>query len=47
MTAPRVQNRQVALYGGIALVAVGAYLVRDAYERRGVKRPWLASKLLP
>jgi hypothetical protein len=47
MNGPVIANRSVALYGGLALVAAGAWMLHDAYERRGRKRGYLASKLLP
>lgn len=47
MTGPKVRNRTHALLGGYALVAAGAWLLYDAYERRGRKRPWLLGKLAP
>ena len=41
MKKPLVRNRELALYGGIALTLGGALLLRDAWETRGVDRPWL------
>lgn len=38
---PLVRDRQVALYGGLALTLAGALLLRDAWEHRGVDRPWV------
>lgn len=38
---PLVRDRQLALYGGLALTLAGALLLRDAWENRGVDRPWL------
>lgn len=38
---PLVKDRNVALYGGLALTLGGALLLRDAWERRGVQRPWV------
>lgn len=43
---PWVANRQLAQYGGYALITLGALLLWDAYENRGRRRP-LASKFLP
>lgn len=43
---PVIADRRVALLGGLALVAVGAWLLSDAYEHRGRPRP-LAMRLLP
>lgn len=40
MTRPLVRDRQLALYGGLALTLAGALLLRDAWETRGEKRPW-------
>jgi hypothetical protein len=36
---PLVRNRDLALYGGLALWLAGAVLLKDAYERRGKGRP--------
>lgn len=41
MTRPLVKDRQLALYGGLAFTLVGALLLRDTWESRGVTRPWL------
>lgn len=38
--------RPLALWGGIALVLIGAWLLHQAYERAGIARPFWA-KLLP
>lgn len=43
---PYVGDRRVSLLGGLALVVAGAFLLRDAYERRGKSRPW-ALRLVP
>lgn len=40
MARPIVRDRQLALYGGIALTLGGALLLRDAWENRGRARPW-------
>lgn len=45
MARPLVRDRQVALYGGLALTLAGALLLRDAWEGRGRARPW-AMKVL-
>lgn len=41
MIRPTVRDRDLALYGGVALSLAGAFLLRDAWERRGRKRPAL------
>lgn len=38
---PLVRDRQLALYGGLAMTLAGALLLRDAWERRGKERPWI------
>ena len=43
---PVVRNRQHALLGGIVAIAVGSWLLYDAYEHRGRQRPF-ALKFLP
>lgn len=45
MTRPVVRDRDLALWGGWGALLLGAFLLRDAYERRGRKRPF-ASKVL-
>lgn len=45
MGRPLVKDRQLALYGGLALTLAGALLLRDAWEARGQPRPW-AMRLL-
>lgn len=40
MRRPLVADRQLALYGGLACFALSALLLRDAWEARGIKRPW-------
>lgn len=42
-----VQDRHVELVLGVALFLAGAYLIRDAYEGRNRKRPFLAHVVLP
>ena len=37
---PKVRDRQIALWGGIAALCRGSYLIYDAYEGRGRQRPW-------
>lgn len=39
-------DRRTALVAGIACVALGSWLLYDAYEHRGRTRPW-ALRLLP
>lgn len=41
MTRPMIGDRHVALAAGVALVVAGAFLITDAYERRGRTRPFL------
>lgn len=40
MPRPLVRDRQLALYGGLAMTLGGALLLRDAWEHRGKDRPW-------
>lgn len=46
MTRPLIGDRNVALTVGVALVIAGAFLLTDAYERRGRTRPF-AMRFLP
>lgn len=39
MSRPWLRSRDATLYLGIAAWLVGAVLLRDAYDRRGRKRP--------
>lgn len=41
-----VQNRRTALWGGCVAIVIGSLLLHDAYEGRGVGRPWIL-KVLP
>jgi hypothetical protein len=43
---PWIADRQTALVGGFTAITVGALLLWDAYENRGVSRPFW-TKLLP
>lgn len=43
---PVVRNRNTALWGGIALLIAGSWLLYDAYEGRGRQRPF-AVRFLP
>lgn len=45
-TIPRVRDHRVAQAAGVACVVIGAWLLYDAYDRRGRRRPF-ALKLLP
>lgn len=45
MTGPRIPNRNVALFGGAACMILGAWMLHDAYEKRGRRRPFVASFL--
>jgi len=46
MSGPQLtKDRDLALWGGLAATLLGALLLRDAFERRGVKRPWVAKVL--
>lgn len=48
MTRPKLlQDRHVELTLGVALFLAGAWMVRDAYEGRGKKRPFAAHLVLP
>lgn len=42
----KVHNRKRALWGGVVMVAVGSWLLYDAYEARGRNRPF-ALRFLP
>ena len=46
MGRPLVKNRTVALVGGILLVVAGMWLLYDAYEARGIDKPF-AMRFLP
>lgn len=43
---PIIRNRQAALYGGIACILLGSVLLYDAYDNRGISRPF-ATRFLP
>ncbi|WP_154793318.1 hypothetical protein [Occultella kanbiaonis] len=43
---PFIGDRRVALTAGLVLVVAGAWLLKDAYERRGRSRPFLM-RLVP
>lgn len=47
MSPHPINDRRFALAAGVALFVAGAYLVHDAYEGRGKKRPFLSKLLLP
>jgi hypothetical protein len=42
-----LRDRHVELAAGIALFIAGAWMIRDAYEGRGKKRPFAAHLVLP
>lgn len=42
MNKPRIQNRRLELAAGIALFVASSWLIYDAYEGRGRKRPFAA-----
>jgi len=42
-----IRDRNAELVLGIASFVLGAWLIRDAYEGRGRKRPFAASLVLP
>lgn len=46
MSRPVVPDRRVALIGGLLMAAGGAWLLTQAYDARGRKRPWLL-RLVP
>lgn len=46
MSGHVIQNRQVEIALGLALFIGGVWLIHDAYEGRGKKRPF-AARLLP
>jgi len=43
---PLIADRRTAQIAGVLMVSAGAWLLYDAYERRGRTRPF-ALKLLP
>lgn len=43
---PVIPDRRTALLAGVGFVVLGSWLVYDAYEHRGMTRPW-ALRLLP
>lgn len=47
MPRPLVANRNVALYGGLAMFAAGLVLLYDAYPGRGRKTPLPLRPLTP
>lgn len=42
-----IRDRHVEIGLGVALFIAGAWLVHDAYENRGKKRPFAARLVLP
>jgi hypothetical protein len=42
-----LEDRQLELGVGVVLFLAGAWMIRDAYEGRGRKRPFPASLILP
>jgi hypothetical protein len=40
MRRPWIRDRELALYGGLALTIAGVLVLRDAFEDRGRPRPW-------
>jgi hypothetical protein len=44
--APRIQDRRTEIVVGALCLAAGSWLIWDAYDGRGRKRPW-ALHLLP
>lgn len=43
---PVVADRRTALLLGVVLISAGSLLLFDAYENRGLPRPWF-TRLLP
>jgi len=43
---PVIRDRNTALWGGMACLILGSWLLYDAYEARGVSRPF-AARFLP
>jgi hypothetical protein len=42
MSKPVIRDHRTAQLAGVALLSAGAYLLYDAYEARGIGRPfWL------
>ena len=41
MKSPLIANQKAALALGIGLTLAGSFVLRDAYERRGKRSPWL------
>lgn len=46
MNAPRIADRRTEIVVAAACLALGTWLIYDAYDNRGHKRPW-ALTLLP
>ena len=46
MNGPRIANRRHEIVVGAACLILGTWLIYDAYDARGVKRPY-ALHLLP
>lgn len=41
-SGPKVRDQQVALVAGAACLVAGVFLIYDAYDARGARRPfWL------
>lgn len=47
MREPFVADRKVALWGGVALFALGSLMLWDAFDGRGMSPPWPFGALLP
>jgi hypothetical protein len=45
VTGPRIDNRQTEILVAGACLAAGSWLLYDAFDRRGHKRPWWLSFL--
>ena len=43
---PVIPDRRTAQLAGVLCIVAGSLLLYDAYEARGIQKPWIA-KLLP
>ncbi|MCW2498131.1 hypothetical protein [Jatrophihabitans sp.] len=46
MSRPAIRDRNAAIAGGVLCILLGSWLLYDAYEARGISKPYLA-KFLP
>jgi len=44
---PLIRSHKAAVAVGVLLFVVAAYVLYDAYDRRGIDAPWPFSAILP